>query len=72
MIQPGQQVYANDGELLGTVTEIGNAYVKISAQMSLDYWLPIACVHDSADTGVLRTTFPSGDLPQYRREPGSL
>lgn len=71
MIQPGQLVYATDGELLGTVKEIDDAYIKLSAPMSLDFLLPIACIHDSNEE-VLRTTFPSGQLKQFRREPGSL
>ena len=71
MIQPGQLVYSSDGALLGTVTEVGDAYAKLSAPFSIDYWLPLECI-DATDTALLRSTFPHADLERFRKEPGSL
>lgn len=71
MIQKGQEMYSSDGELLGTVTHVGETYVKLSAPMSVDYWLPLETVEET-ETNLLRATFASGELSRYRREPGSL
>jgi hypothetical protein len=71
VIQKGQELYASDGELLGTVTEVGGTYVKLSAPMSMDYWLPVETIRET-ETDLLKTTFASGELSRYRREPGSL
>ena len=64
-------VAASDGELLGTVTEVGGTYVKLSAPMSVDYWLPVESIRET-ETDLLRTTFASGELSRYRREPEPL
>ena len=71
MIQKGQELYSSDGQLLGTVAEVGGTHVKLSAPMSVDYWLPLETVEET-ETELLRATFASGELARYRREPGSL
>lgn len=71
MIRKGQELYASDGELLGTVAELGATHVKLSAPMSVDYWLPLETIEET-ETELLRATFASGELSRFRREPGSF
>jgi hypothetical protein len=70
-IAKGGLVYASDGALLGTVSDLREGHFKLDSPMALDFWLPMDCLQSRSDD-VLMTRFPEAELDVHRVEPGSL
>lgn len=70
-IAKGELVYASDGELLGTVTEVRAGHFKLDSPFTLDYWLPLDCL-ELRDDNLAVTSFPKADVDKFRVEAGSI
>jgi hypothetical protein len=64
-VQPGAEIYTNDGEKLGTVKEVAGDRFKVDARLQPDYWLSLSNVASTSD-GMLTLVFGNDRLGEYK------